>query len=234
MILPRGYHAAKSIVAPRLRSSGITLQRLMLKPPPHEDVDIVPRVEKMTPRPKSFQLRDPSAVREFLVHAHGHGANLVAEVADALVQLDVCQHASMEAFVGLTVPSNCLWKCNLSMLFATFERTTIRTEYFSSPRRTNYSNSGRAASASATADADELLARARAPGGALNVLKTRFSASAKNTICAGCLTLIRMHRFVAVRSRLWHWRRRNLSLAVSMTPRSIPKKSPVMFPNDLN
>ena len=94
------------------------------------------------------------------------------------------------------------------------------------------------ASASATADADELFARTRAPGGALNVLKTRFSASAKNTICAGCLTLIRMHRFFAVRSRLWHWRRHwrrfNLSLAVSMTPRSIPKKSAVMFPNDRN
>jgi hypothetical protein len=97
---------------------------------PHEDVDNVPYVEKMAPSPKFFQLRDPSAVREFLVHAHGHDANLFAEVADALAQLDLCQHASIEAFVGLTIPSNCLWKCNLSMLFATFERTTIRMEYF--------------------------------------------------------------------------------------------------------
>ena len=48
------------------------------------------------------------------------------------------------------------------------------------------------------------------------------------------LTFIRMHRFVAVRSRLWHWRRCNLSLAVSMTPRSIPTKFAVIFPNDRN
>ena len=198
----------------------------------------MPHVEKMTPSPKFVQLRDPSAVREFLVDAHGHDASLFAEVADALVQLDLCQHASIEAVCGLTLPSHCLWKCNLSMLFATFERTTIGMEYCSSPRRANYSNSGRAASASATADADELLARARAPGGALSVLKARFSASAKDTMCAGCLTLIRMHKFFAVRSRLWHWRRHwrrfNLSLAVSMTPRSIPNKSAVMFPNDRN
>ena len=50
----------------------------------------MPHVEKMTPSPKIFQLRDPSAVREFVVHAHGHDANLLAEVADALVQLDLC------------------------------------------------------------------------------------------------------------------------------------------------
>ena len=48
------------------------------------------------------------------------------------------------------------------------------------------------------------------------------------------LTLIRMHRVVAVRKRRWRWRRCNLSLAVSMTPRRIPKKSVVMFPNDRN
>ena len=55
----------------------------MLKPP-YEDVDIVPLAKKITPSPKSVQLRDPSAVREFVVHVHGQAANLVAEVTGLL------------------------------------------------------------------------------------------------------------------------------------------------------
>jgi hypothetical protein len=73
-------------------------------------------------------------------------------------------------------------KCNLLMLFAMFERTTIMmVGSVSRPRRTKYSYSGRRASASATAFAS------RATGGACKNLPTRFCASVKPMICAGCL-----------------------------------------------
>ena len=65
---------------------------------PHEHVDVVRLAEIITTSPKLSTCSLPfPPVREFVVHVHGHDANLFAEVADALVQHDFRHHASTDA-----------------------------------------------------------------------------------------------------------------------------------------
>ena len=57
--------------------------------------------EFMTPCPKLRQLIWPNVVRELVVPVHVHDANLLAEMADALVQHDFPNHATAVTYPPL-------------------------------------------------------------------------------------------------------------------------------------
>ena len=61
----------------------------------------------MTPCPIKLQLWFPRAVHECVVHVHGDDANLLAELADAWVQLDFRHHASAKPISRRLLRRNC-------------------------------------------------------------------------------------------------------------------------------
>jgi hypothetical protein len=70
----------------------------------HSDGHLVLLAQCMTPSPTIWQVTWPNAVREVVVYVHRPAANLVAEVADALVQYDFGNHAA--AVTMLLVPQS--------------------------------------------------------------------------------------------------------------------------------